>query len=248
MVAEATDSLTFRGDTSVGALWASLDELPNAPALTGDALRPFYIESARPPAGVEEGPFGFFLSPRYATIASPQPVRLRAALGDLLTGETSGETITDALGDYPTTAGVRVEDVERPTWFRGNPEPLTEKLLSFPDDDGRNRSLYYVGNPVHESSRYDRSARFSVRPRIGSGNDRPPSRLMTLWALVYALSQLARYHPEAWVSALNPDSSEIAVDLEHGLDAALLLVPELLVSGVTRGMMERLMREQKDSD
>lgn len=67
---------------------------------------------------------------------------------------------------------------------------------------------------------------------------------MTLWALMYAFSQLARYEPEVWVAALNPDQSEIAVDLEHALDSALDLVPELLVPAVTHGLMPRLVRER----
>jgi hypothetical protein len=66
---------------------------------------------------------------------------------------------------------------------------------------------------------------------------------MSLWALVYSLSQLARYHPAQWVSALKPDTSEIAVDLEHVLDVCLELVPDLLVPAVTNGIMPRLIRE-----
>jgi hypothetical protein len=67
---------------------------------------------------------------------------------------------------------------------------------------------------------------------------------MTLWALLFAFSQLARYHPALWVGALNPDRSPIAVDLEQGLDSALELVPDLLVPAVTHGTMPRLVRER----
>ena len=76
----------------------------------------------------------------------------------------------------------------------------------------------------------------------------PPSQLTTLWALVYALSQLARYHPDAWVSALNPDSSRIAVDLEQCLDAALDLVPDLLAPAVSSVLTSRLIREHMSAD
>ena len=249
MVAEATDSPVFEGSTSVAQLWASLPDLPPAPAVIGDALPPFFIESARPPKPAANT-FLDFISPKYATIAYPQPKRLRAALGDFFTGESSGESIAEALAEYPAANGLCVEEVERPRWFSGNPEPSKETLLSFPNAEGKHRALYDVGDtiprPAHESGR---SQRYAIRPRIGRGNQNPPSQLMTLWALIYALSQLARYHPDAWVSALNPDTSEIAVDLEHGLDAALTLVAELLVPAVTSGLMPRLARESlRESD
>ena len=63
---------------------------------------------------------------------------------------------------------------------------------------------------------------------------------MTLWALLFALSTLARYHPESWVAALNPDLSRIAVPLERGLDAALSAVPLLLLVALRRGPLHVL--------
>jgi hypothetical protein len=71
---------------------------------------------------------------------------------------------------------------------------------------------------------------------------------MTLWALLFGLSALARYHPGLWVSALNPDQSTAAVDLEQMLDAALDLVPDLLVPALSSGAMPRLIREQQAAD
>ena len=248
MVAEATDSPTFVGSTSVAQLWASLPDLPAAPELIGDALRPLFIESAEPPEPSEVGPFGF-LSPKYATIAYPEPPRVRAALGEVITGERSGESIAEALVDYPTAKGVRTDEIERPKWFRGNSRPVTETLLSFPGVDGENQSLYKIGDAIPQPpGSFYQPARFAVRPRIGTGDEPSPSQLMTLWALVYALSQLARYHPDAWVSALNPDTSRIAVDLEHVLDAALSLVPDLLVPAVSNGLTARLVRESREAE
>ena len=238
MVAEATDSPTFKGPVSVAHLWASLPDLPSADELTGEAPKPLYLEQAQSPPG-EEDPFFGFLSPKYATLAWPRPKRLEEALGNPLTGEASGESLSEALSDYPSALGIEAHEVYR-TWIG---KPTKENIYSFPDDKGEKRSLWQVGErmPTNTSSAL-RSERFVVRPRIGSG-DELPSQLMTLWALLYALSQLARYHPDLWIAALNPDTSKIAVDLEHGLDAALTLVPDLLVPAITNGMLPRLRRE-----
>jgi hypothetical protein len=47
MVAAATDSNVFDGPATIAALKASLPDLPAAPAITGDELRPMYIEATR---------------------------------------------------------------------------------------------------------------------------------------------------------------------------------------------------------
>lgn len=49
-----------------------------------------------------------------------------------------------------------------------------------------------------------------------------------LWALLFCLSELARYYPDTWVSALDPDRSRAAVTLEHGLDVMLERTPRLI--------------------
>jgi hypothetical protein len=60
----------------------------------------------------------------------------------------------------------------------------------------------------------------------------PPSPLMTWWAILFALSMLARYHPTAWTRALDENSSPIAVNLERSLDIALEAVPHLVFEAV----------------
>jgi len=47
--------------------------------------------------------------------------------------------------------------------------------------------------------------------------------------VLYGLSMLARYHPVAWVEALDLDSSPAAALLGHALDVALDLLPELVL-------------------
>jgi hypothetical protein len=70
-----------------------------------------------------------------------------------------------------------------------------------------------------------------MRPDVPMG-ERPPSFLMTWWAILFTLSTLARYHPVEWVDALNPDRSPAAVLLERTMDVALEVVPRLVLEAI----------------
>jgi hypothetical protein len=48
------------------------------------------------------------------------------------------------------------------------------------------------------------------------------------WAVLFTMSMLARYHPEAWARAIDVDESIWAVPLEHLLDQALEALPEVI--------------------
>ena len=48
------------------------------------------------------------------------------------------------------------------------------------------------------------------------------------WAVLYALSMLARYQPREWAGLVSVDRSGDAVALEHLLEESLLVLPELI--------------------
>jgi hypothetical protein len=101
-----------------------------------------------------------------------------------------------------------------------------EPVYRFPREDGSLRPLHEVGErPFYAEGL---SSDLVVRPRIGTGTDAPPSEFLTLWALLWCLSELARYYPDTWVAALDPDRSPAAVTLERGLDIALEQTPRLI--------------------
>ena len=54
-----------------------------------------------------------------------------------------------------------------------------------------------------------------VQPSIGGGL--APSPLMLWWALLLALSSLARYHPAAWVQAIDLDQSVLGGTSARGV-------------------------------
>ena len=79
----------------------------------------------------------------------------------------------------------------------------------------------------------DAEGRRWLRPYLAPPTQ-PPSVLMTWWAALLGLSSLARYHPVEWVRAIDPDESDEAVVLERALDAAIEVLPELILEALTR--------------
>jgi hypothetical protein len=59
------------------------------------------------------------------------------------------------------------------------------------------------------------------------------SPLMLWWALLFGLSSIARYDPETWVGALAVNDSALTVPIEAALDAALEVLPDLILGTLT---------------
>lgn len=70
-----------------------------------------------------------------------------------------------------------------------------------------------------------------LRPAVGG--KAPPSILMTWWAVLYALSQLARYEPAVWMDVINPDASVLTVPIEDGLRLAQASLPKMVYQAIT---------------
>lgn len=70
-----------------------------------------------------------------------------------------------------------------------------------------------------------------LRPAVAG--QPPPSILMTWWAVLFALSHLARYAPAVWTQAIRPDSSALTVPIEEGLRLAKVNLPRLVYHGIT---------------
>ncbi|WP_046469474.1 YaaC family protein [Allosalinactinospora lopnorensis] len=56
--------------------------------------------------------------------------------------------------------------------------------------------------------------------------------LMAWWAVLHALSVLARYHPVEWARAIDVDASEYAVPVEELLRTSLTVLPELVLETI----------------
>jgi hypothetical protein len=70
-----------------------------------------------------------------------------------------------------------------------------------------------------------------VLPAIG-GAAQPIHPVLTWWAVLYALSMLARYEPASWTAHLDVDQSQNAVPLEAALGRALDTCPQLILLAI----------------
>jgi YaaC-like protein len=187
MVAAATASSTFEGFATVADLWASLPGWPTPHALFGtDRPRCIAIEAVRVPGDTRS---------RLKQVAGPTHAALRV----------KKLNIDELPAVYPTMAGVQQDGT------RKNAFGFEEPVYKFVDNDGKPRPLYEVGERAPGSPRL--SGNYVVRPRVGDAPIGPPSVFLTLWALLFCLSELARYYPDVWVGALDPDRSRAAVTL-----------------------------------
>jgi hypothetical protein len=205
MVADATASSTFQGVASVAQLWASLPGFPIRRDVVGDVPRCLYLHPAEAPH--DERPI-------HQRIAAPTHGYF-SFLRDIPPAQLPE--------NYPTTRGIERDGSL--TGIFGEEQPV----FRFVREDGTLRRLDEVGSPdrLDERSSLVAAARI-VRPKVGVEAIGPPSEFLTLWALLFCLSELARYYPDTWVGALDPDQSPAAVTLERGLDLALGLAPRLI--------------------
>lgn len=215
MVAEATRSHVFAGEASLAEFWASLPGFPTPNSLFGDRPRCLTMERASA-RGDERSLLARALAPTHAVFRTAEV-------------ETS-----DLPDSYPTTRGI-VQDGVRADVLGEQP------VYKFPREDGSLRTLSEVGTKPFYAERS--SGMYIVRPKIGTDPIEPPSQFLTLWALLFGLSELARYYPDTWVSALDADTSIAAVTLEHGLDLALARAPSL-IGDALRGPVDALMAEE----
>jgi hypothetical protein len=95
--------------------------------------------------------------------------------------------------------------------------------LSAGDDPGKFHSRLtrpYLG----DDDRY-------IFPSIG-GDIQALHPLLAWWAILFALSMLARYQPDTWTYYLDVDKGAYAVPLEALLDRALAACPELVLHAI----------------
>ncbi|MCZ4124976.1 YaaC family protein [Streptomyces sp. H39-S7] len=70
-----------------------------------------------------------------------------------------------------------------------------------------------------------------VYPALGD-SAKPLHPFLAWWAVLYALSMLARYEPCAWQKRTNIDTSKEAAAIEHLLDAALEFLPRVIMDTI----------------
>lgn len=94
-------------------------------------------------------------------------------------------------------------------------------LLQFPEGVG-------IDHVIPQYRKYD--SRW-LRPSLFG--DAPPDPLLTWWALLFGLSNLARYYPVEWARAIDVDESRHAVILERVMTEALEAIPQLVLGALS---------------
>jgi hypothetical protein len=222
MIASATESPRFDGQATVADLWASLPGFAAPRDIFGDRPGIVTLEGVQ----VQDDD-----RPAFARIAAPRHAVVRFGAPDDVAG------LPDT---HPSMRGMQQSGTRR------NPLGGEEPVYRFPREDGTLRTLYDVGSTPYYLEHDFKT--YVVRPKVGTGTSEPPSEFLTLWALLFCLSELARYYPDTWVLALDPDNSSVAVTLEQGLDLMLERAPTLIsgaLSGPTSTLLRRELRERE---
>ena len=210
MIAEATGSLTFKGTLRSPDSGRACPV--SEPRTTFSATAPCReIEVVTPPGGHD--------------LRSRVAPRTHCVFRD-------GKSVDVAClpDDYPTAAGIEAHGGDYTSIIHAQTAPMYRFLR----DDGTERPIDEVAvYPWDDPRMFDNRV---IRPTVGTMSIGPPSEFMTLWALLFCLSQLARYYPDQWVAALDPDQSTAAVT-EEGLDFALEVAPALIGEGLGAGQV-----------
>lgn len=149
--------------------------------------------------------------------AAQDPIRANVRLPEAdLPDDEAREALARRFVDYPMASGFEL----------AGRQPSGVQLVWRSEDNLAFRALDIVGHA------YLSDMEIYLRPGLGPNRD-TPTPLMTWWALLLALSSLARYEPAAWTAALNPDRSRIAVPLATGLRRVRLFMPRMVRHAIT---------------
>ncbi len=217
-VAEATGSDVLAHPVTFSALCASLPDLAVVPELCGGNPRALFVQPITRSGGAV-----LVMSPEVDAYV----VNLPADVG---TATDTAAVLGEHLRHYPSATG----------WA------LPDHPQLFPSTGGWGATAvlrWRTSGDVASPNEPDRQARMRevapqyrhfdqqwCRPAVASPTLLSP--LMTWWALLYALSMVARYEPAAWVGLLNIDKNPLAVPLEGLLEDALEALPHLVLDAL----------------
>jgi hypothetical protein len=105
-------------------------------------------------------------------------------------------------------------------WPRPGPIDPAKPVMTFLEDFEDRLTLPYLG----DDDRW-------VFPALGGGKT-ALYPLLAWWALLFALSMLARYEPASWTGHLDVDASPNTVPLESALGHALDACPQLILYAI----------------
>lgn len=150
--------------------------------------------------------------------------------------QQSAEAVDQWLASYPKLAGWS----ERPRLVRRNDDVRMRLIWPARVEHDSWRLVQQLGGSPGERAPWVRRAtqyggEWWAFPAL-KGMSEPVHPLLTWWAILLALSSLARYEPETWAYMIDVDRpTSPAVAIEHLMEEALSAIPALTAAALGHG-------------
>lgn len=232
-----TDIRVFATPNEIGSSFVRLSDLLGSPVWSGaDALRFAELWATIPdlashPISMSRG----HRPPLLATPNSPPEGHqlvtawISGIPGQLAATGTSASDFIEFMAGYPTAAGYTYvhDGTGRPEYHLDSDGTTVSVQMNWTAGERFPVPEEVRVAAINRAVRPYTAGRFYLFPEVIAG--RPPLHpLMVWWAVLYALSMLARYHPAAWATVIDVNGSEHATALEHLLVEASTTVPALV--------------------
>lgn len=213
----------------VGDLWPLLCETRRHPLPRAGDCRSLRITvdymgggpSGIPTVRVEDLPGSF-------ADVGKEHLELMSGLGANYTAQA--DTLDRYLARYPTLSGrVPFTTAGQPVGLQPYGDGTCSVAFQWADEAGNKHSSEET---LMQSVGVKTRGEWRVYPSL-DGSGRPVHPLLLWWAILFRLSMLARYEPEAWEAMTDVNASADAVPVEHLLRCALSSVPEVLYGVLT---------------
>lgn len=228
-VARALDASAMSKQRFMGEVWGLIPDADRFPLTGAGDVRKLILEEE--PSGLVRNPdwAGFVLHPLPLYLLGEEAEGDR--LGDLLQRSQHDpvliarqkERLSTWLAQYPA-----LED-----WDYRYQEP--DKPVSYTFTDGGTGLRLHLRLPKDKSQSEETFLRGRSFPYHGlkfayptlDDSDCPAHPFLLWWAVLFALSRLARYEPRDWISLIDVSRSKDAVAIEYLLAEALVALPEI---------------------
>ncbi len=217
-VTDATGSDVLSHPVTIGALCASLPDLATVDQLCDGNPRALLMRAIPQSSG------------SVLTMSRDVDAEVINLPAEIASADDPAAALAEHLSHYPSTANWAPPDQLR-IWPRprgwGAGTILRWQVpddVQAPNEPERQARIREVAPPYRHADRQ------WCRPAVAPGTLLSP--LMTWWAVLYALSMVARYEPDLWVGLLDVDRSQLAVPLEGLLEDALEVVPHLVLDAL----------------
>ncbi|SDD86719.1 YaaC family protein [Actinokineospora iranica] len=207
-LARVLNSSTLGDGVTLGKFWQAIPELTHHPLSSS--------EPGFPPLHLQQHPLAH--DSKYISFTVTSEVLHEAVSVD------SPEGVEDFLGNYPALRSS--SKVDGGVYFNEIPGLFTT-VRTWPIPKDRDFSALLARLTIAYRDQKD----LFVFPSVAGGN-LPLHPLISWWAVLFALSMLARYSPASWVEYLTIDRSADAVSLELAQDLALDICPRLILRAI----------------